>query len=69
MTGHYQDLGSTSDWLCSVGNLIQPVRSSTQIWVVMHHPYGISVLVSHCHLVGKPVLALPNASRFLRLHT
>jgi len=24
----------------------QPIRTTTQIWVVMHHQYGISVLVS-----------------------
>ena len=34
MTRHYPDLGSTSDWSCRVGNLIQQIRSTTQIWVV-----------------------------------
>ena len=29
MTRHYPDLGSTSDWSCRVGNLIQLIRSST----------------------------------------
>ena len=43
---HYLDLASDSDWLCHVGNLIQPIRSTTQIWVVTRHQYGISVLVS-----------------------
>ena len=42
----YPDLGSASDLSCCVGNLIQPIRSTTQIWVVMHHQYRISVLVS-----------------------
>ena len=46
MTRHYPDLGSASDWSCRVGNLIQPIRSTTQIWVVMRHQYGISALVS-----------------------
>ena len=46
MTRHYPDLGSASDWSCRVGNLIQPIRSTTQIWVVTRHQYGISVLVS-----------------------
>ena len=46
MKRHYPDLGSASDWLCRVGNLIQPIRSTTQIWVVMCHQYGISALVS-----------------------
>ena len=46
MTCHYPDLGSASDWSCHVGNLIQPIRSTTQIWVVTRHQYGISALVS-----------------------
>ena len=45
MTRHYPDLGSASDWSCRVGNLIQPIRSTTQIWVVTRHQYGISALV------------------------
>jgi len=46
MMCHYQDLGSASDCLYCWWNLLQPIRSTTQIWVVMHHQYGISVLVS-----------------------
>ena len=46
MMHRHPDLGSASDWLCCVGNLIQPIRSTTQIWVVMYHQYGISALVS-----------------------
>ena len=45
MLHHYPDLGSTSDWTCRVGNLIQPIRSTTKIWVVMRHQYGISAFV------------------------
>ena len=29
-----------------MGNLIQPIKNTTQIWVVMHYRYGISVLIS-----------------------
>ena len=36
MTRYYPDLGST----------IQPIRSTTHIWVVTRHPYGMSALVS-----------------------
>ena len=43
MTYRYPD----SDWLCCVTNLLQPIRSTTQIRVVTRHQYGISVLVSH----------------------
>ena len=46
MTHHCPDLGSASDWLCHVGNLIQPIRSTTQIWAATRHQYGISALVS-----------------------
>ena len=46
MTCHYPDLGSASDWLCRVGNLLQPIKSATQNWVVTLHQYGISALVS-----------------------
>ena len=38
----YPDLGSASDWSCRVENLLQPTRSTTQIWVVTRHQYGIS---------------------------
>ena len=31
---------------CSLGNLIQLIRSTTQIWVVTRHQYGIAALVS-----------------------
>ena len=41
----YPDLGSASDWSCYVGNLLQPTRSTTQIWVVTRHQYGISALI------------------------
>ena len=46
ITRHHPDLGSASDWSYRVGNLIQPIRSTTQIRVMMCHQYGISVLVS-----------------------
>ena len=38
-------MGSVSDWSCRVGNLLQPVRSTTQIWEVTRHQCGISALV------------------------
>ena len=34
ITRHYPDLGSASDWSCRVGNLIQAIKNTTQIWVV-----------------------------------
>ena len=44
---------SASDWLCRVGNLIQPIRSTTQIWVVTRHQYGNSALVSQTSFGGE----------------
>ena len=50
---HYQDLGSASDWSCHLGNLIQPTRNTTLIWVVTCHQYGISALVSQTSFGGE----------------
>ena len=40
------DLGSASDWLRQISLSAGPIRSTTQILVVTHHQYGISVLIS-----------------------
>ena len=53
MTCHYPDPGGASDWSCLVGILLQPIRSATQIWVVMRGQYGISVLVSPTSFRGE----------------
>ena len=45
MRRHYPDAGSASDWSSCVENLIQQIRSTTKIWVVTRHQYGISALV------------------------
>ena len=46
MTCHYPDLGSASDWLKRAGTSFQPIRSTTKVWVVTCHQYGISALVT-----------------------
>ena len=53
MTRHYPDLGGDSDWSRRVGNLFQPIRSTTQIWVVTRHRYGIPAIVSQTSFVGE----------------
>ena len=56
MTRHYPDLGSASDWSYRVGNLIQPIRSTTQLWVTqlwVIHQNGISGLFSQTSFGGK----------------
>ena len=65
MTRHYPNLGSASDWLCGVGNLIQPIRSTTQIWIVTRIEFLRSFF--RRQLAGKPVVASPNVGCFLRL--
>ena len=50
---HYPGLGSASDWLCNVGNLLRPIRSTFQIWVVTRHQYGISALISQTSFRGE----------------
>ena len=47
------DLGSASDWSCQVGNLLQPIRRTTQMCVVTRHQYGISALVSQTSFCGE----------------
>ena len=53
MTRHYPDLGSISDWLNQISQVARPIRSTTQILVVMHHRYGIFALVSQTSFGGE----------------
>ena len=53
MTRHYQDLGNASDWSCHVGNLIQPITSTTQILGVTRRQSGISALVYQTSFGGE----------------
>ena len=39
------------------GNLLQPIRSTTQIWVVTRHQYGISAAFLRRHFPGEPAVA------------
>ena len=42
MMHHYTDLGSTSDWSCCKDNVLQLIKRTDQIRVVMCNQYGIS---------------------------
>ena len=53
ITRQYPELGSASDWQRRVGNLLQPIKSTTQIWVVTRHRYGIFALVSQTSFRGE----------------
>ena len=46
MTHHYPDLTSACDWLNQISHAAWPIKSTTQIWVVMHHQCGISAVIS-----------------------
>ena len=67
MTHHYLDLSSASDWLKQTFLATRPIRSTTQIWVVMRHQYVISALVSQTSFRGELVVTSQNVDCFLRL--
>ena len=53
MTCHNLDLDSASDWLKQISFAARPIRSTTQIWVVTRHQYGISAVVSQTSFRGE----------------
>ena len=53
MTRHHPDLGSASDWLNQISHAARPTGSTTQIWVMTHHQYGISAFVSQTSFGGE----------------
>ena len=53
MACHKPDLGSVSDWLNQISHAARPIRSTTQIWEVTRHQYGISALVSQTAFGGE----------------
>ena len=57
MMRHYLDLGSASDWLNQIFQVVRPIRSTME--------FLRSFL--RRHLAGKPVVASPNVGCFLRL--
>ena len=53
MTRHYPDLGSASDWLNQIYHAARPIKSTTQIWEVTRHQYGITALFSQTSFGGE----------------
>ena len=53
MKCHYPDVSSVFNWSCHVGNLLQPIRSTTQIWEVTRHQYGVFAFVPQTSFRGK----------------
>ena len=46
MTCDNPDLCDASDWLKQIYHAERPIRSTTLIWIVTHHQYGISAIIS-----------------------
>ena len=65
MTRHYPDLGCASDWSCREGNLLQPVRSTTQIWVGVISMESLRSFLRRFY-AGKPLLASWKVGCFLK---
>ena len=65
MTRHYPDLGSASDWSCREGNLLQPVRNTTQIWVGVISMESLRSFLRRFY-AGKPLLASWKVGCFLK---
>ena len=53
MTRRFPDLGSSSDWLKQISHTAQPIRNTTQIWVVARHQYGVFALFSQTLGLGE----------------
>ena len=66
MTFHCRGQSGASDWLCRERNLLQPIRSTTQIWVVTRHQYGILGLLLGRHFAGTPEEESWKAGSFVR---
>ena len=45
--GKSPDLGPASDWLKQISSAVRPIKSTTQILVVIRSRYGISVCAPH----------------------
>ena len=64
MTRHYPDQGSASDWLNHISHAARPIRSTTQVWVVTRHQYGISRLIPQTSFRGETSGGLPKYQLF-----
>ena len=47
--------------------MLQPIKSTAQIWIVTRHQYGTSAFNPLTLFAGEPVVVLRNVGRFLRL--
>ena len=66
----YPDLGSSSDWLNQISHSVQPIRITTQIWVVTQWrviSMNFFARFFRRHFAGKTEVASWNVGCFLRL--
>ena len=63
MTCHSPDLGSAFKWSsCKGTDLLQPIKKTTQIWIVTRHQHGISAVVPQISFQGKLMVASRNVA-------
>ena len=67
MTCHYLGLDSVSDWLKQISRAAQPIRITTQIWVVTRHQHEIFVLLTQKLFREKTSGVVENVGCLLRL--
>ena len=60
----HTDDASLPNWLKQISHAARPIRSTTQIWVVTRHQYGISALVSQMSFVGETSGSVPKCRLF-----
>ena len=53
MTRRFPDLGSSSDWLKQISHMAQPIRNTSQFWVVARLQYGVFALFSQTLGLGE----------------
>ena len=63
MTCHSPDLGGAFNWSsCKGTDFLQPIKKTTQIWVVTRHQHGISAVVPQISFQGKLMVASQNGA-------
>ena len=62
------ELASASDWSYREGNLLRPIRNTTQIWVVTRHHYGIFAVVRQTSFRGETSGGASKCQLFSRIN-
>ena len=64
---HYPDRDTCSafDWLKKISLVAQPIKSTTQFWVVTHYQHGISALIIQKSFCGQAIDGIAKCALFL----